>query len=77
MDSLHDPKSPVHLNTPAESWADWTDDDCWELGPEPSEADAQWAAENLNGDEPMPDDVIDRLAGEAEAQDRISNGHLF
>jgi hypothetical protein len=49
----------------------------WELGPEPSEADAQWAAEYLNADDLTPDDVIDRLAEEAEAQDRIENGHLF
>jgi hypothetical protein len=64
------------------SAADWPsspeiDGFVWELGPEPSEAGAQWAAEHLNDDEPMPDDAIDRLAGEVEAQDRIENGHLL
>jgi hypothetical protein len=77
MGDLRDPESSDHLNTPAESWPDWTDEYRWELGPEPSEADAQWAAEQLNDDEPMPDDAIDRLAGEVEAQDRIENGHLL
>jgi hypothetical protein len=54
----------------------------WELGPGPTEADAQWAAQNLNDDDfhtedPTPDEVLDRLAEEAEAQDRIENGTLL
>jgi hypothetical protein len=53
----------------------------WELGPGPTEADPQWAAENLNGDdfhtdEPTPDDVLDQLAEDAEAQSRYEQGNL-
>jgi hypothetical protein len=53
----------------------------WELGPGPTEADALWAAQNLNGDDfhtddPTPDDVLDRLAEEAESQARYECGNL-
>jgi hypothetical protein len=76
-----------HLPMPNKSAAEWPmssdiDGHTWEIGPGPTEADAQWAAENLNGDdyhtdEPTPDEVLDRLAAEAEAQDRIENGTLL
>jgi hypothetical protein len=51
----------------------------------PTDADARWAAENLNGDshhtdEPTPFDVVDNealelAAQEAEAQDRLDRGY--
>lgn len=51
----------------------------WNLGPEPSEPDAAWAVENLNGDDwhtddPTPDEVFDRLADEAATLDRLERG---
>jgi hypothetical protein len=54
------------------------DGDTWELGPDPD--DAQWAADNLNGeghatDGPDADDPIwDEWAGEAAHQDMMERG---
>ena len=65
------------------SAADWPstpeiDGRVWNIGPEPE--DARWAATHLNGDdwhteEQVPDDALDRLAGEAEALDRLERGY--
>ena len=71
-------KSAPKGASPRRQWPAWTDDSLWELGPVPhgpTEADAQWAAESLNGDDfhtddPTPDDVLDSLAEEAESQAR-------
>lgn len=64
--------------SPADEWPPWTDEDIWELGPDP--ADSQWAAENLNddwhADETIPDEVLDQRAEEAEAQDLYERGLL-
>ena len=61
------------MPTPADDWPDWADAHRWELGP--SDEDARWAAENLNGDdEPMPDEIYDRWAAESEARDRLERG---
>jgi hypothetical protein len=46
----------------AETWPEWTDEDFWELGPDPD--DTQWWAEQSetwDADEPTPDDVLDDL----------------
>src|SRR4051812_17410413 len=77
-------KSAPEEGKSAAQWPAWTDEYRWELGPEshgPSEADALWAAENLNGDdyhtdEPTPDEVLDQLAEDAEAQSRYEHGNL-
>jgi hypothetical protein len=57
-------------------WPSWTDEIRLELGPDPE--DARWAAENFNDgfdfDGPVPDEVLDLLADEAAAQDRIDRG---
>jgi hypothetical protein len=64
--------------SPAEDWPAWTDEDSWELGPDP--ADAKWAAENLNddwhADEAVPDDCYDRRAEEFQARDLYERGIL-
>ena len=61
---------------PATTWPAWTDADIWMLGPDPD--DAAWAAMNLGDDghcdEPVPDEVIDREADEALAQDQLDRG---
>jgi hypothetical protein len=57
---------------PAAEWPSWTDEDRYELGPDPD--DIRWAAENLSDDEPVPDDVLDLLADEAAALDRLERG---
>jgi hypothetical protein len=71
-------------DTPAKGWSSTPEIDgfTWELGPEPSppsDADAAWAAENLNkdvrhGDAPTPDHILDLRAGEAEALDAHERG---
>jgi hypothetical protein len=70
---------PIH-------WPEWTDQDRWELGPDPddagsyeplTEADREWAATHLNDQEcPFPDDdVIEQMSREVEAQDRLERGY--
>jgi hypothetical protein len=59
------------------SAADWPstpeiDGITWETGPDPD--DLLWAAENLNDDEFVPDEVLDLLADEAAALDRLERG---
>jgi hypothetical protein len=60
---------------PADDWPSWTDQDTWELGPEPTEADAAWAAANLNvegwhdQDLDVPDEVDDASAEESALED--------
>jgi hypothetical protein len=73
-------KSRRHL-TPLE-WPSTPEVDAfrWELGPEPSDADADWATQYLNTDAdaddgPATDDPIwDVWADEAAALDRIQRG---
>lgn len=69
----------VHLETAADGWPDWTDEETWELGP-PTEADAAWWSEQndtWDSVEEPPDSWWDQLAGEAEAQDRLERGLLL
>lgn len=58
----------------ARDWPAWTDAEVWE----PTDEDRQWAAQHLNADydadEPVPDHVLDALAGEADAVDLMSRG---
>jgi len=68
---------------PRDSWPWWTNElAMWPTDDEPtgpSEADAEWAADNLNGDdghtdEPTPDDVYDQRAAESAEMDRMERG---
>src|SRR4051794_969441 len=78
------PRPPVHKLTiddeadkpnPRDSWPAWTNDVAfW-----PTEADAEWAAANLNDgdghtDDPTPDEVYDQRAAESLALDRMERG---
>jgi hypothetical protein len=74
--SLHRKSNTRRYNSAAE-WPSWTD----EIRFAPTDADAAFAAENLNTDwhteDPIPDEVLDLLADEAEAQSRIERGHAL
>jgi hypothetical protein len=63
----------------AAEWPAWTDEVRIELGPDPE--DAQWVAEHLNddwdSDSLPPDDLLDLLADEAEALDRLERGFFL
>ena len=65
---------------PRDSWPWWAQElAMWPTGP--TEADAEWAAENLNQDdghtdEPTPDHILDSQAEEALAMDRLERGVL-
>ncbi len=75
MAILRASNSPVQR--PAASWPDWTDADTWELGPDPSDADRAWWAEqntDAHTDDPTPDEVYDAQAEEAAALDRLERG---
>jgi hypothetical protein len=59
------------------SAADWPstpeiDGVTWGIGPDPD--DILWAAENLNDNDSVPDDILDLLADEARALDRLERG---
>lgn len=49
----------------ADTWPAWTDADTWELGPEPSDADREWAEEELNQGDPGHD--LDGTPDDADA----------
>jgi hypothetical protein len=63
----------------AAEWPEWTDEVRYEPGPDPE--DAQWAAENHNddwhADSLPPDEILDILASEAEALDRLERGFFL
>jgi hypothetical protein len=74
--SVHRKSNTRRYNSAAE-WPSWTD----EIRFAPTDADAAWAGENLGTndqtDDPIPDDVLDLLADEAEALSRIERGHAL
>jgi hypothetical protein len=72
-------KRPRHQQAACD-WPSTPDIDghVWSLGPEPE--DARWAEAHLNGDdwhteEPVPDEILDRMAAEAEALARLERGY--
>jgi hypothetical protein len=59
----------------AAEWPEWTDAHTWELGPEPTDEDRRWHAEQ-DDDGPAPDDPIwDEWAEEAAHQDLTDRGY--
>ena len=71
-------------SSPATRWPSTPEIDGfrWELGPEPTgptEDEARWAAEVLNGDdfhtdEPTPDDVLELQYEESRVRDQLERG---
>jgi len=90
------PKLPVAHEgdkpNPRDKWPEWSQDLAYWIPEDelnepadteptgPTDADAEWAAENLNqddghADEPTPDDVYDRRAEESAIMDRLEGGY--
>jgi hypothetical protein len=61
----------------AADWPSWTDEVRYGIGPTPEDA-RWWAEQNEDHDaDGPPDDLLDALADEAAALDRIERGHLL
>lgn len=80
MGSVPNKSTQRRTFTSANDWPSTPEIDgyVWNIGPDPSDADAAWAAENLNDDyhvdDPIPNEVLEQQAEAAAALDLIQRG---